>query len=76
MQIATDMQQENARLQNCASGSTSEYSSTPFQREVNISEDGPVRGLRDGSHPAGSRGGAPVGCLGTTSPRSWAFLHT
>jgi len=45
MKIATDMQQENARLQNCASGSTSDYSSTPFQREVNISEERSVKGL-------------------------------
>jgi len=31
-------------------------------------------GLGDGSPPAGSRGGAPVGGLGTKSPRSWRIF--
>jgi len=37
--IATDVQQDNVSLQNCASGSTSDYSRTQDSADVNISRD-------------------------------------
>jgi len=72
-QIILYRRQNNLLSQHCV-GQLLRVSLIVFQPRVSISQDYWGEHLGDGSPPAGSRGGAPVGVWGTKSPRSLSFF--